>query len=124
MSKRCVYDSLFHTLINKDQREKKKRESSVMASASSSSSSAILSISYHFRSQKPIFSSKAFSSVSTALNGRRAFGSIEAAQKTSLGSPRRRTQNVEGDIFVDNTCIDCDTCRWMVPVRFFLLRNL
>ncbi|VVB10535.1 unnamed protein product [Arabis nemorensis] len=93
--------------------------------ASASSSSAISSISHHFRSQEPIiFPSKAYSSVSTALNGRRAFGSIKAAQKTSLGNPRRRTQNVDGDIFVDNTCIDCDTCRWMVPEVFTRVDNM
>lgn len=31
---------------------------------------------------------------------------------------QRRPQNVEGDFFVDSTCIDCDTCRWMVPSIF------
>jgi glyoxylase-like metal-dependent hydrolase (beta-lactamase superfamily II)/ferredoxin len=31
---------------------------------------------------------------------------------------RRRPQNVEGDIYVDDTCIDCDTCRWMAPEVF------
>ena len=30
----------------------------------------------------------------------------------------RRPQNVEGDIYVDKTCIDCDTCRWMAPTVF------
>ena len=25
----------------------------------------------------------------------------------------RRTENVSGDFYVDTTCIDCDTCRWM-----------
>ncbi|KDP24686.1 hypothetical protein JCGZ_26507 [Jatropha curcas] len=30
----------------------------------------------------------------------------------------RRPQNVEGDFFVDHTCIDCDTCRWMAPQIF------
>ncbi|MEL6936364.1 MAG: MBL fold metallo-hydrolase [Cyanobacteria bacterium J06607_17] len=30
----------------------------------------------------------------------------------------RRTENVEGDIFVDTSCIDCDTCRWMAPEVF------
>jgi glyoxylase-like metal-dependent hydrolase (beta-lactamase superfamily II)/ferredoxin len=30
----------------------------------------------------------------------------------------RRPQNVEGDIYVDTSCIDCDTCRWMVPSVF------
>jgi glyoxylase-like metal-dependent hydrolase (beta-lactamase superfamily II)/ferredoxin len=27
----------------------------------------------------------------------------------------RRPENVEGDFYVDTTCIDCDTCRWMAP---------
>ncbi|MFO1532418.1 MAG: MBL fold metallo-hydrolase [Thermoplasmatota archaeon] len=30
----------------------------------------------------------------------------------------RRRENVAGDIFVDSTCIDCDTCRWMSPDVF------
>ncbi len=30
----------------------------------------------------------------------------------------RRPENVEGDFFVDNSCIDCDTCRWMAPEVF------
>lgn len=31
---------------------------------------------------------------------------------------KRRSQNVSGDFYVDNTCIDCDTCRWMTPTVF------
>ncbi len=27
----------------------------------------------------------------------------------------RRSQNVEGDFYVDSSCIDCDTCRWLSP---------
>ncbi len=30
----------------------------------------------------------------------------------------RRTENVAGDFYVDSTCIDCDTCRWMAPETF------
>ena len=30
----------------------------------------------------------------------------------------RRPENVAGDFFVDTTCIDCDTCRWMAPNLF------
>jgi glyoxylase-like metal-dependent hydrolase (beta-lactamase superfamily II)/ferredoxin len=26
--------------------------------------------------------------------------------------------NVDGDFFVDTTCIDCDTCRWLAPDTF------
>lgn len=28
---------------------------------------------------------------------------------------QRRSENVSGEFYVDITCIDCDTCRWMVP---------
>lgn len=28
---------------------------------------------------------------------------------------KRRAENVAGDFYVDSTCIDCDTCRWMAP---------
>jgi len=31
---------------------------------------------------------------------------------------RRRPQNAEGAFFVDDSCIDCDTCRWMAPEVF------
>jgi len=30
----------------------------------------------------------------------------------------RRPQNISGDFYVDSTCIDCDTCRWMTPEVF------
>ncbi len=31
---------------------------------------------------------------------------------------QRRSQNIEGDFYVDSSCIDCDTCRWMAPGVF------
>lgn len=31
---------------------------------------------------------------------------------------KRRSENVTGDFYVDQTCIDCDTCRWMAPEVF------
>ncbi|MCF4966409.1 MBL fold metallo-hydrolase [Nostoc sp. CMAA1605] len=31
----------------------------------------------------------------------------------------RRSQNVNGDFYIDTTCIDCDTCRWMTPEVFY-----
>ncbi|MCR4318454.1 MAG: MBL fold metallo-hydrolase [Planctomycetes bacterium] len=31
---------------------------------------------------------------------------------------KRRRENVEGNFYVDDTCIDCDTCRWMAPETF------
>ncbi|KST62778.1 MBL fold metallo-hydrolase [Mastigocoleus testarum] len=30
----------------------------------------------------------------------------------------RHPQNTKGDFYVDTTCIDCDTCRWMAPDIF------
>lgn len=30
----------------------------------------------------------------------------------------KRSQNIEGNFYVDQTCIDCDTCRWMAPEVF------
>ena len=30
-----------------------------------------------------------------------------------------RSENVSGDFYVDSTCIDCDTCRWMTPEVFY-----
>ena len=33
-------------------------------------------------------------------------------------SKRRLSDNVPGDFFVDDTCIDCDTCRWLAPETF------
>jgi len=31
---------------------------------------------------------------------------------------QRYSKNVSGDFYVDTTCIDCDTCRWMAPDVF------
>lgn len=31
---------------------------------------------------------------------------------------QRRPENVAGDFYVDRSCIDCDTCRWMAPQIF------
>lgn len=31
---------------------------------------------------------------------------------------QRRAENVSGDFYVDSSCIDCDTCRWMAPEVF------
>jgi glyoxylase-like metal-dependent hydrolase (beta-lactamase superfamily II)/ferredoxin len=31
---------------------------------------------------------------------------------------QRRTENTTGDIYVDSSCIDCDTCRWVAPEVF------
>lgn len=31
---------------------------------------------------------------------------------------QRRDENAAGEFYVDRTCIDCDTCRWMAPETF------
>ena len=31
---------------------------------------------------------------------------------------QRRTENIEGNFYVDSSCIDCDTCRWMAADVF------
>ena len=28
---------------------------------------------------------------------------------------QRRSENIDGDFYVDRSCINCDTCRWMAP---------
>lgn len=33
-------------------------------------------------------------------------------------SARRRAENVAGELFVDDSCIDCDACRWIAPATF------
>jgi glyoxylase-like metal-dependent hydrolase (beta-lactamase superfamily II)/ferredoxin len=36
-----------------------------------------------------------------------------------MANPARRlAHNASGDFYVDATCIDCDTCRWMAPATF------
>ncbi|GFE68948.1 MBL fold metallo-hydrolase [Chroococcus sp. FPU101] len=32
---------------------------------------------------------------------------------------QRRKENISGNFYVDETCIDCDTCRWMAPEIFY-----
>lgn len=32
---------------------------------------------------------------------------------------QRRPENIDGDFYVDSTCINCDTCRWMAPDVFY-----
>lgn len=37
-----------------------------------------------------------------------------------MAHPKRRLPgNAAGDLYVDDTCIDCDTCRWLAPETFF-----
>ncbi|KAL3692650.1 hypothetical protein R1sor_006301 [Riccia sorocarpa] len=41
-----------------------------------------------------------------------------STEPSTRGLRARREQNVEGEFYVDRTCIDCDTCRWMAPETF------
>ena len=42
----------------------------------------------------------------------------------AIGTARSpRKENVEGDFFVDHTCINCDVCRWMAPEVFHMAGN-
>ncbi|XP_031112371.1 uncharacterized protein LOC116016308 [Ipomoea triloba] len=49
------------------------------------------------------------------------------SQSTSVFSSSvrsRRPENVSGEFFVDHTCIDCDTCRWMAPEIFTRVNDM
>ncbi len=37
---------------------------------------------------------------------------------------QRRSENEPGNFYVDSSCIDCDTCRWMAPETFGRLGSL
>lgn len=89
--------SLSTLLARSDQSERKRESPQPLPAMAFASSSVISSFLCNSRSKELIFSSKSSSSV---LTGRRAFGSIRAAQVSSQANPRRRNQNVEGDIYV------------------------
>lgn len=42
-------------------------------------------------------------------------GAFQLAMTASAGHKARRASNAPGNLFVDESCIDCDTCRWMAP---------
>jgi len=43
-------------------------------------------------------------------------GGMQFDKRNSSRQPRQ--ENVTGQFYVDHTCIDCDTCRWMAPKTF------
>jgi glyoxylase-like metal-dependent hydrolase (beta-lactamase superfamily II)/ferredoxin len=44
---------------------------------------------------------------------------LEATEDKNMADPRKRLKtNVDGDFFVDSTCINCDTCRQLAPTVF------
>ena len=52
---------------------------------------------------------------------RHAVQARAVSSRTSAASQRRPRSDCDqasGDFFVDKTCIDCDTCRWMCPSVF------
>ncbi|GMG98881.1 hypothetical protein Nepgr_000721 [Nepenthes gracilis] len=49
---------------------------------------------------------------------------ISAIPVSRQGLRQRRSQNVDGEFYVDHTCIDCDTCRWMAPKVFTRVGNM
>lgn len=56
---------------------------------------------------------------------RKAVVTAAAAVASSKSSQRQpRPENVDGDFYVDHTCIDCDTCRWMDPATFGRVGNM
>ncbi|KAM0840132.1 hypothetical protein ACQ4PT_059855 [Festuca glaucescens] len=63
---------------------------------------------------------RAAASLATPPPGRRAASVVRAtASPAALNTRnRRRSQNVSGEFFVDERCIDCATCRWMAPEVF------
>lgn len=53
------------------------------------------------------------------------FGKLSTTRKPSPTAPiapvskrERLPTNVPGNVFVDSSCIDCDTCRWVAPHTF------
>ncbi|XP_021314857.1 uncharacterized protein LOC8084455 isoform X2 [Sorghum bicolor] len=59
-----------------------------------------------------------FSTATAPPRPRRCILSFRAAASPAALDRRRRPQNVAGDFFVDQRCIDCQTCRWMAPQVF------
>ncbi|CAN6481735.1 unnamed protein product [Victoria cruziana] len=43
---------------------------------------------------------------------------VRAARQVRTERRERRPQNVPGEFYVDQKCIDCDACRWMAPKVF------
>ncbi|PWA67662.1 metallo-beta-lactamase family protein [Artemisia annua] len=58
------------------------------------------------------------SSVKLAFNIKSQSQSVQSSRK------QRRPENVAGEFFVDHTCIDCDTCRWMAPEVFTRVNDM
>lgn len=44
--------------------------------------------------------------------------SVSMILEKDKGHKAKRQNNAPGNLFVDRSCIDCDTCRWMAPTVF------
>ena len=77
----------------------------------------------------PVCTFSIASHMSASLNASRALGKEKprramrsrltpARNMSTAASKDPRQGNVDGQFFVDHTCIDCDTCRWMAPESF------
>ena len=45
-------------------------------------------------------------------------GRVGNKEQTMARLKQRREENIGGNFYVDDTCIDCDTCRWMAGATF------
>jgi formate hydrogenlyase subunit 6/NADH:ubiquinone oxidoreductase subunit I len=60
----------------------------------------------------------------TLLNIKRKYNKCLTTDETFIEDenndykPKRRSKNVEGNLYVDDSCIDCDACRWICPSSF------
>eukprot|EP00435_Cladocopium_sp_Y103_P067302 s350_g29.t2 len=59
-----------------------------------------------------------FVDFSVSLRGHHLSTGGHTARASSRVDKQPHPANVEGDFYVDHTCIDCDTCRWMAPDTF------
>lgn len=48
---------------------------------------------------------------------------VQATATSPATTARRRLENAEGNFYVDSSCIDCDTCRWLAPKTFTVAGN-
>lgn len=67
---------------------------------------------HHLSITSPSSKSKAWRSSQVKIKSQTQSQTVRSSKK------KRRPENVDGEFFVDHTCIDCDTCRWMAPEVF------
>ncbi|KAG2424761.1 hypothetical protein HYH02_015143 [Chlamydomonas schloesseri] len=76
----------------------------------------------HSSSSSSPSSSFSFSPAPASSSSRRCRRTVSVAATMDWRNRRNgrepRPENAPGSFFVDKTCIDCDTCRWMAPETF------